>query len=69
MIIRSFVADSATSALKEVRTQMGGEAVVLKTRQVRTGNNGVQFEVTACLEREDFSAERILHAAMGEPAV
>jgi flagellar biosynthesis protein FlhF len=50
MIIRSFVADSAASALKEVRTQMGGDAVVLKTREVRTGTSAVQFEVTACLD-------------------
>jgi flagellar biosynthesis protein FlhF len=50
MIIRSFVSDSAASALKEVRTQMGGDAVVLKTREVRTGNGAVQFEVTACLD-------------------
>jgi len=49
MIIRSFVADSVATALKEVRSQMGGNAVVLKTRQL-TGSGEGKYEVTACLD-------------------
>lgn len=49
MIIRSFVAESVATALKEVRSQMGGDAVVLKTRQL-TGRGEGKYEVTACLD-------------------
>lgn len=50
MIIRSFVADTMAAALKDVRTQMGGEAVVLKTKQLTSGDSMGRFEVTACLD-------------------
>jgi len=50
MIIRSFVADSVATALKEVRSQMGGNAVVLKTRQLSGRNADGKYEVTACLD-------------------
>jgi len=50
MIIRSFVADSVATALKEVRSEMGGNAVVLKTRQVNGQDGGGRYEVTACLD-------------------
>ena len=39
MIIKSFTAESATAAMKMVRKEMGGEAIVLKTRQVVDRHN------------------------------
>jgi len=50
MIIRSFVAESVATALKEVRSEMGGNAVVLKTRQLSGHNSTGKYEVTACLD-------------------
>ncbi|MEW6050494.1 MAG: hypothetical protein AB1644_05465 [Candidatus Zixiibacteriota bacterium] len=50
MIIKTYTADSASSALKRVRSEMGPGAVVLKTRQVQPfGPN--RIEVTACLDK------------------
>lgn len=51
MIIKSFVAESAAAALKQVRHIMGGDAVVLKTRQVRDPRGVMQVEVTALLDK------------------
>ncbi|RKX25689.1 MAG: hypothetical protein DRP45_05310 [Candidatus Zixiibacteriota bacterium] len=50
MIIRSFVAPSAAAALKNVRSEMGGDAVVLKTTQTTEQNGKEMIEVTACLD-------------------
>lgn len=61
MIIKSFTAESAASALKEVRSQMGGEAVVLKTRKVVDESGRAAIEVTACLDRPSVAqSSRIL---------
>ena len=51
MIIKSFVARNANEALRRVRKEMGGDAIVLKTRQLVDGVDGQRVEVTACLER------------------
>lgn len=51
MIIKSFVADSASAALKQVRSELGGDAVVLKTRRVANRLGGYDVEVTACLDK------------------
>ena len=51
MIIKSFVGENAAAALKQVRTEMGGEAMVLKTRQLTTAEGGTRVEITACLEK------------------
>jgi len=51
MVIKTFTADSAVAALKRVREEMGGEAFVLKTRQVRTRGGRPLVEITACLNR------------------
>lgn len=51
MIIKTFTAESSAAALKRVRTEMGGEAIVLKTRRVVMSDNKPMFEVTACLEK------------------
>lgn len=50
MIIKSFVAASSAAALKKVRQEMGGEAIVLKTVQNPNAESGARVEVTACLE-------------------
>ena len=50
MIIKSFVARNANEALRRVRKEMGGDAIVLKTRQLTDGIDGPRVEVTACLE-------------------
>ncbi len=51
MIIKSFVAESASAALKMVREEMGGDAIVLKTRQVFDRTNRARVELTACIEK------------------
>lgn len=51
MIIKSFIAENATAALKQVRREMGGEAMVLKTRQLTTAEGDTRVEITACLEK------------------
>ena len=51
MVIRSYTAESVAAALKQVRTEMGGEAVVLKTRIVDDPRSQKRYEVTACLDK------------------
>jgi len=51
MIIKTFTAESSAAALKRVKAEMGGEAIVLKTRQVSDESSQTMFEVTACLEK------------------
>jgi len=51
MIIRTYTAESVAAALKQVRSEMGGQAVVLKTRMVETPHGQKAFEVTACLDK------------------
>ena len=51
MIIKSFAAETAAAALKLVRREMGGDAIVLKTRQLADNPGGARVEITACLEK------------------
>lgn len=51
MIIKSFQAETSSAALKMVRAEMGGDAVVLKTRKVATSDGANGVEVTACLDK------------------
>jgi flagellar biosynthesis protein FlhF len=51
MIIKSFTAESAAAALKKVRSEMGGDAVVLKTRESKEPDGGIRVEITACLDK------------------
>ncbi len=51
MIIRSYTAESVATALKQVRREMGGAAVVLKTRVIDDALGSRQYEVTACLDK------------------
>jgi len=51
MVIRSYTAESVATALKRVRQEMGGEAVVLKTRLLEDPGGERKYEVTACLDK------------------
>lgn len=50
MIIKTFRAETSSAALKRVREEMGGDAIVLKTTQEEGSLGRVVYEVTACLE-------------------
>ncbi len=50
MIIKTFRAETSSAALKRVREEMGGDAIVLKTTQQEGSLGRVVYEVTACLE-------------------
>ncbi len=51
MIIKSFRAETSAAALKAVRSEMGGDAIVLKTSELTQDRNGYKIEITACLEK------------------
>jgi flagellar biosynthesis protein FlhF len=54
MIIKSFVADSVAGALKMVRSELGGDAVILKTRKLDPTQRAIadgNVEVTACIDQ------------------
>ncbi len=51
MIIKTFTAESMTAALKMVRSELGKDSVVLKTRELPAGFDGGRVEITACTER------------------
>ncbi len=50
MIIKTFRAETSSAALKRVREEMGGDAIVLKTTQESGALGRIIYEVTACLE-------------------
>jgi flagellar biosynthesis protein FlhF len=59
MIVKSFIADSVAGALKLVRSELGGDAVILKTRKVDTAYRntaGGRVEVTACVDQSQPSS-------------
>ena len=54
MIVKSFIADSVAGALKMVRSELGGDAVILKTRKIESIKQkmvGGRVEVTACIDQ------------------
>ncbi len=51
MIIKTFTAETSAAALKRVREEMGGDAIVLKSGRVSGSDGRPAFEVTACLEK------------------
>jgi flagellar biosynthesis protein FlhF len=54
MIVKSFISDTVAGALKMARTELGGDAVILKTRRldgVHPSSTGGKVEVTACVDR------------------
>lgn len=50
MIIKTFRAETNSMALKRIREEMGGDAIVLKTNQTVGANHRPVFEITACIE-------------------
>lgn len=66
MIIKTFVGDTSAAALKQVRAELGGDAIVLKTRRVANDAGGYNIEVTACLDKP--SARPAASSLQKEPA-
>ena len=68
MQIRTFRADSLQDALEEIRQQMGPDASVLHTRQVRDGWMGwlgrTYVEVTAGIRDQDNAADHQAHPTL-----
>ena len=60
MIIKTFRAETSAAALKRVREEMGGDAVVLKTTQISGTGSRPIFEVTACLENPTVSQSNMI---------
>jgi flagellar biosynthesis protein FlhF len=53
MIIKSFTAPTIAGALKKIREELGGDAIVLKTATCpsdRAFQTGHRFEITACID-------------------
>jgi flagellar biosynthesis protein FlhF len=51
MIIKTFTAETSAAALKRVREEMGGDAIVLRSGRALGADGKPSFEVTACLEK------------------
>lgn len=51
MIIKTFTADSMAAGLKLVRSELGKDAVVLKSREITGGGANGRVEITACTEK------------------
>jgi len=54
MIVKSFIADTVAGALKMARSELGGDAVILKTRKINGNQRSVvggKIEVTACIDK------------------
>ncbi|PWB68692.1 hypothetical protein C3F09_11115, partial [candidate division GN15 bacterium] len=51
MIIKTFTAESMAAALKLVRSELGKESVVLKSREIPASPDGARVEITACTEK------------------
>ena len=70
MHIRTFRAANLQEALEQIRQQMGSEAAVLHTRQVRDGWMGwlgrTYVEVTAGLRDEESAVQRHGHKTQRE---
>jgi flagellar biosynthesis protein FlhF len=60
MIIKSFTAPTVASALKVIKEQMGGDAVILKTRlcpPFEAALTGNRIEVTACIDEKSITPQ------------
>lgn len=62
MIIKSFTGETTAAALKRVREEMGGQAIVLKTVQNESASRQARVEVTACLDRPSVGQSSMLLA-------
>ena len=69
MVIRSYTAESVAAALKRVRQEMGGGAVVLKTRMLDGAAGDRQYEVTACLDQVTVEQANTVLSAGATPTV
>jgi len=61
MIIKSFNGPTVAAALKKIREELGGDAVVLKTTvcpEKEISMTGQRFEVTACIDEETLSKHK-----------
>lgn len=56
MIVKTYSAESATAALKQIRAELGGDAVILKTTKGTSQNGRPAVYVTACAESANESA-------------
>ena len=72
MIIKTFSASTVASALKQIRAEMGGDAIILKTRVCpaeETIFTGHKFEVTACIDEAVVGRKVSLEESQsGKPA-
>ncbi|MCK5126307.1 MAG: hypothetical protein KAR42_08620 [candidate division Zixibacteria bacterium] len=67
MIVKSYTADTVAGALKRVRMDLGGDAVILKTRKVdpnRSSVDGGKVEVTACLDKKGGESSSVVTKKM-----
>ncbi|MBN4076247.1 hypothetical protein JYT16_00870 [Gemmatimonas aurantiaca] len=59
MVIKSFLGETVAATLKQIRSDLGSKAVVLKTRGLNAAESGVgrrMVEITACLENPTIGA-------------
>lgn len=68
MMIKSFTAESAVAALKKIRHEMGGDAIVLSTRQIKTRAGRPLVEITACLDNPTVMQASTVLASPAEVA-
>jgi len=66
MKIKSYTAESVAEALKRVRSEMGADAFVLKTRRLDNSRGSEKFEMTACTEEEIIVKESAEKKITGE---
>ncbi len=69
MIIKTFTAESSAAALKQVRSELGREAVVLKTREIPGPNGTGRIEITACLDGASVPPQQAAPAPARVPSV
>jgi len=62
MRIKSYTAESFAAALKQVRSELGGDALVLKTRKLVNPLGMARVEVTACAGEETGEQAHLLNA-------
>jgi flagellar biosynthesis protein FlhF len=73
MIIKSYTAPTVAAALKKIREEMGGSAVVLNTKVNNDADGGIldeRVEVTACIDDKAADFRKLkLHDDVDDPAM
>lgn len=69
MIIKSFKAETSAAALKIVRSEMGGDAIILKTRELHGELDSNRIEITACLEHPTVGQSNAIFPDEVQPVV